>query len=406
MKRASYRTIVLVELILVCFVVGASAALADFGATFQGLGDLYGGSFYSQAYGISADGTVVVGASNSASGQEAFRWTRAGGMTGLGDLPGGEFYGRANAVSGDGGVIVGTSSSASGTEEAFRWTQATGMVGLAGFAGGQFGSRGSAVSADGSTVAGSSWSGSGLEAYRWTSTGGMVSLGDLPGGWVESQAYGVTPTGDVVVGYGTAPSVGGTSHLAFRWTQAGGMQNLGWMPGGFGSIAQDVSDDGSVITGYGTFLPGLPAPNYWTCAAFRWTAADGFVNLGDLPGGVTDGRAFGISGNGNTIIGYGYSDLGQEAFIWDPVHNMRTLQSVLINDYGLGSDLMGWTLQAAQGISTDGNTIVGWGTNSHGQTEGWIVTLGAETNPVPVPGAALLGAIGLSCAGWRLRRRN
>ena len=51
---------------------------------FQGLGDLPGGLFNSQAYDVSADGSVVVGQGNSASGGEAFRWTSAG-MVGLGE---------------------------------------------------------------------------------------------------------------------------------------------------------------------------------------------------------------------------------------------------------------------------------------------------------------------------------
>ena len=53
-----------------------------------GLGDLPGGTFISPAHGVSSDGSVVVGFSNSALGQEAFRWTSGGGMVGLGDLPG------------------------------------------------------------------------------------------------------------------------------------------------------------------------------------------------------------------------------------------------------------------------------------------------------------------------------
>ena len=56
-------------------------------AVFQGLGDLPGGNFYNQAYVVSADGSVVVGFSNTALGIEAFRWTVAGGMEDLGDLP-------------------------------------------------------------------------------------------------------------------------------------------------------------------------------------------------------------------------------------------------------------------------------------------------------------------------------
>jgi probable HAF family extracellular repeat protein len=61
-------------------------------APFVGLGDLPGGDLSSFALGVSADGSVVVGAGNSAAGNEAFRWTAATGMAGLGDLPGGSFF--------------------------------------------------------------------------------------------------------------------------------------------------------------------------------------------------------------------------------------------------------------------------------------------------------------------------
>ena len=78
------------------------------------VGDLSGGVFSSVAYGVSADGAVVVGKSDSSSGTEAFRWTQPGGMVGLGDLPGGSVLALAYGVSADGSVMVGRSSSASG----------------------------------------------------------------------------------------------------------------------------------------------------------------------------------------------------------------------------------------------------------------------------------------------------
>ncbi len=53
--------------------------------SFQGLGDLAGGAFNSIALGVSADGSIVVGWSSIASGNEAFHWTSGGGMVGLGD---------------------------------------------------------------------------------------------------------------------------------------------------------------------------------------------------------------------------------------------------------------------------------------------------------------------------------
>ncbi len=95
-------------------------------ASFTPLGDLAGGSFRSIGWGLSADGSVVVGSSNSASGTEAFRWTAGGGMVGLGDLDGGVFWSSVNGVSADGSVVVGLGYGASGGE-AILWTAGGGM---------------------------------------------------------------------------------------------------------------------------------------------------------------------------------------------------------------------------------------------------------------------------------------
>ena len=106
--------------ILAAILCGAPA-FADM-ATFQGLGDLPGGGFYSTASGVSADGSVVVGYSRCASGYEAFRWTQAGGIVGLGDLAGGSFNSYAQDVSADGSVVVGWGRNPSGNDEAWRAT--------------------------------------------------------------------------------------------------------------------------------------------------------------------------------------------------------------------------------------------------------------------------------------------
>ena len=75
------------------------------GTSFTGLGDLPGGDFFSNAWAVSSDGSVVVGASTSSGVSEAFRWTRGGGMVGLGDLPGGDFASTARDVSADGSIL-------------------------------------------------------------------------------------------------------------------------------------------------------------------------------------------------------------------------------------------------------------------------------------------------------------
>ena len=149
MKRRA--TCLLVILSIVVF--SATTVFADM--SFQGLGDLPGGSFYSRAYGVSADGSAVAGSSRKGPDdeKEAFRWTLATGMVGLGDLPGNSFASEASGISADGSVVVGKSRSASGVE-AFRWTSGGGMVGLGDLEGGRFFSAAIGASADGSVVVG------------------------------------------------------------------------------------------------------------------------------------------------------------------------------------------------------------------------------------------------------------
>ncbi|MGE0536392.1 MAG: PEP-CTERM sorting domain-containing protein [Pirellulales bacterium] len=357
---------------LIALTFAAPARAGSF--SFQGLGDLPGGTFLSLANAVSADGNVVVGQSRSASGLEAFRWTSGGGMLGLGDLPGGTFQSAAQGVSADGSVVVGEGWKLAGSE-AFRWTSGGGMVGL-----GDLPSSAVAVSADGSVVVGSS-----SEAFRWTSGGGMVGLGDPPG-FNSGFAWGVSADGSVVVGTGTSSL--GTE--AFRWTSGGGMVGLGDLPGGrFNSYALGVSADGSVVVGRGYSASGYEA--------FRWTSGGGMVGLGDLPGGDFYSQANGVSADGSVVVGQGVSGTGYEAFRWTSGGGMVNLRDFLVN-HGV-SNLAGWDLAEARGVSADGRTIVGWGTNPNGFTEAWIAT-------VPEPSTITLAATGLACACLLAARRR
>lgn len=178
----------------------------------QGLGDLSGGIFQSSAERASADGSVIVGSSESANGTEAFRWTSGGGMMGLGDFAGSTFGSLALGVSADGSVVVGAGTSVNGFE-AFRWTSGSGLVGLGDLTGGVFNSVAMNVSADGSVIVGSASTASGSEAFIWTEAMGMQSIRQLlinqglnMTGWSLQTAWSISADGTTIIGTGTNPS--------------------------------------------------------------------------------------------------------------------------------------------------------------------------------------------------------
>jgi probable HAF family extracellular repeat protein len=285
-------------------------------------------------------------------------------MIGLGDLPGANFYSTATGVSADGSVVVGSSNyyltwGGPGCgcylqrPGAFRWTQAGGMALL-----GSYGTIGAArdVSADGSVVVGDTqYDG----PFRWTQEFGMEFL---PG---VDTALGVSTDGSAVV------AVGGGE--VFRWTLGAGMVSLGELgdlPGGeFYSVPLGVSADGSIVVG----TSNTAAPSN---EAFRWTQSSGMIGLG-VRSGFDFSWANDVS-NGTIVVGFNgiYNTTAfDEAFLWDAAHGMRSLREVLVNDFGLGTSLTGWTLRRAEAISADGQFIVGSGKNPSGNTEAWLARI-------------------------------
>jgi hypothetical protein len=70
--------------------------------------------------------------------------------------------------------------------------------------------------------------------------------------------------------------------------------------------------------------------------------------------------------------------------------------------------MTGWSLDLANGVSADGNTIVGFGRDPGGNNEAWIATLPA---PGPIPGAGLLSYLALAILGlgsirWKRLRKG
>src|SRR5580765_4327314 len=112
-------------------------------------------------------------------------------LTGLGDLPGGQVYSEAWGVSADGATIVGASIVNGnvlfgGTYAAFAWTAGTGMQDIYDLGGIGTVCKAYAVSANGSVIVGSADYGvlspTQMVAFIWTDETGAVEIGDLPGG--------------------------------------------------------------------------------------------------------------------------------------------------------------------------------------------------------------------------------
>jgi probable HAF family extracellular repeat protein len=369
--------------LLLVLCIGSPRAFA---AMFQGLGDLPGGHVLSRVCGLSADGSVAVGESSiTIYENEAFRWTRSGGIEGIGVL-GGYSFSKAYGVSADGQVVVGMSDSVTG-RRAFRWTSTGGMEALPEVPGPGWHTSNDcafAASGNGSIIVGravvQTEFGTHDEANRWIGSGAAQPMGN-------GAAYGVSRDGSVIVGNGD----GG----ACRWTSSG-MQPLGFLPGAGQyptNEALAISGDASTIVGHSSSANGPQA--------FRWTAATGLQGLGDFPGAIFESKALGVSGDGALIVGYGFAPEGYRAFIWDEIHGMRKVHDLLL---GYGADLTGWTLTDAVAISDDGLTIVGNGLHGSGggtHGEAWIAV-------VPEPASSLLPlllTLTLSGAGLRLSVR-
>ncbi len=358
-----------IEICAICLIViSANRPLFAEPQSFIGLGALPTSTLPSVAIDVSADGSVVAGMSRKSSSPfttwDAFQWTREGGLILLGELPGGQTSSRPYGISADGTTIVGEGNSEAGREP-FRWSLSSGMVGLGGLPGQAVNGIARSTSANGDVVVGQTRIGvSGTMAFRWSSGTGMEALGDLPGGATFSAAFDCSADGTTIIG--SSASVNGNE--AFKWRADSGMVALGDLPGAYYlSTAYATTPNGDFVVGSSSSENGTSGNRL---EAYLWSEQAGMIGLGDLPGGEFESSAYDVSADGSVVVGAGQTDSGYRAFIWKADTGLRNLKEVLSSDFGL--ELAEWELTRANAISDDGLTIVGEGINPDGLTEAWV----------------------------------
>ncbi len=319
------------------------------------------GGTYATVNAISADGSVIVGESRVAGDvvTRAFRWSAASGLQDLGTLGG--VFSSAASISADGSIIVGGSQIIGSTRShAFRWTATTGLVDLGTI--GSVNSSADGISGDGAAITGSLYPDfcarcpAHSQVFLWTEDGGMQNIGSL--GATNTNPTVISEDGNAIAGMDLAPPPSNGTNF-FLWTPGTGMLNIG----SFGqSYINGMSRDGSVLVG--TIQFGN---------AFRWTAKDGFMFIGNL-GEFGDSYSLSTDAEASTVAGYSlisHSSGLKHATLWS-----TSLSYVDLNVYlsTQGIDLSGWVLNDATAISADGRTIAGNGT-FNGQPSAYLVTL-------------------------------
>ena len=201
-----------------------------------------------------------------------------------------------------------------------------------------------------------------------------------------SDAQGITLIGDYVDAYLVLPSADGTSVVgsrsventlgdAFRWTQVGGTTSLDFIPfrlnpagdvivgAGEQGLVRWSADTGSQVVDAGaplSMLMGLAVTTTLDVIAaadrngraFRWTEAEGSVDLGALAGPWSRPAIHHISANGDVIVGSAYDAQNTGRPIrWAAANGFREL--------GAPADTPDDASVAPHYMSADGRVIVG-----------------------------------------------
>lgn len=242
--------------------------------TWTYLGTLNPAGDGSSAWGITSDGSAIVGL-GFVSGWEAhaMKWTQSGGLVDIGSTVSGASS-RANAISDDGKVVVGWQDDDYGDRFAVYWKD-------------------------------------NVQAF----------IKDNNNNVITGEGQAATPDGSTIVG--TSEEEEG----AFIWNVVDGYKSIKHPDPMYIGGASGVSDDGKTVIGF--FRPwGAPASSG---EGFIWTKETGSINLNDYVEslgydnlGITFALPLGISPNGQYITGLGKNGNDLSGFVIKLPTNLAT----------------------------------------------------------------------------------
>jgi uncharacterized membrane protein len=170
----------------------------------------------------------------------------------------------------------------------------------------------------------------------------FIPLDALSDGDTASFPTDVSADGRVVVGT-TGPSGSQNGRQPCRWTEQTGMVKLGRLNDGQFSEATAVTGDGSTVIGYGYYSN--------ISEAYRWTAGSGMASLQKLTPSQPVSVATGISADGSVLVGYAWAPLNYNQY------SVRWTADGSPHVLSLPPD--GRTQSQANAVSADGSVIVG-----------------------------------------------
>lgn len=331
-------------------------------------GPAFAGTGASDSVAVSADGRTVVGYRSVDSESRATRWRPE---TGLVLLDGASA--EARGVSGTGDVIAGMAQGPDGRIDPVRWVNGVGPEVLpeptAAF---KIAREVTAVSTNGSVVGGAGhYLTSPVDFFGLIWTGDPVRATPFPCEITALNEDGSLASGFARPGRELPHDIAMRNNVMLPLPMSddrfcSGDLCLSCISGNrCASRAYGISRDGATVVGY--VVDQISGRS----AAMRWTF--------DAAGAVTNtvlstqhsAQATAVSGDGQVVVGLQGTDGALLATRWTDGQS-ASIADLLIQ---AGVHLEGWTLTLPRAASNDGQVIVGTGVNPKGEQEGWMAVM-------------------------------